>query len=72
MGNGVSIKIPEINLPSVPEFLASILRFFLYLYPSTPTPYILQSFPSTTTFTPNFSTACKDAVSYTHLRAHET
>ena len=31
IGKGVSIKIPEINLPSVPEFPAFIVIFFLYL-----------------------------------------
>ena len=30
IGKGVSIKIPVINLPSVPEFFAFITRFFLY------------------------------------------
>ena len=29
IGKGVSIKIPEINLPSVPEFPAFIVMFFL-------------------------------------------
>ena len=29
IGYGVFIKIPSISLPSVPEFCASIVRFFL-------------------------------------------
>ena len=32
------INRPRINLPSVPEFSALIVRFFLYLYPSIPLP----------------------------------
>ena len=32
------IKNPSINLPSVPEFSALRVKFFLYLYPSIPFP----------------------------------
>ena len=36
------IKRPKINLPSVPEFLASIVKFLLYLKPLIPLPNISQ------------------------------
>ena len=39
---GDLIKRPKINLPSVPEFLASIVKFLLYLKPLIPLPTISQ------------------------------
>ena len=53
----MSIKRPDINLPSVPEFWALIVIPLLYLYPLIPTPYILQNALLIFTFTPSFFTA---------------
>ena len=44
IGNGELTNKPSISLPKVPEFLASIIIFFLYLYPLIPCPYILQNY----------------------------
>ena len=41
---GDLISKPSISLPSVPEFLASIIKFFLYLKPFIPLPTISQHF----------------------------
>ena len=38
IGNGELINKPSISLPTVPEFSASIVIFFLYLYPLIPCP----------------------------------
>ena len=55
------INKPNINLPSVPEFLAFITKPFLYVKLFRPFPNISQYFFLISTFIPNFFIASKAA-----------